>query len=80
MAMLSRYETAIEKGLYKAINELMRLQAARQDATNFTEIGFVSQKTEKMEINQRFPLEKNIEDLQNQNCFKNKRRDEKLTG
>ena len=51
MAMLSRYEAAIEKGLYKALNELIRLQAVRQDATDFTEIGFVSQKTEKMEIN-----------------------------
>lgn len=51
MAMLSRYEAAIEKSLYKALNELIRLQAARQDSIDFTEIGFVSQKTEKMEIN-----------------------------
>jgi len=51
MAILSRYEAAIEKGLYKALNELMRLQAVRKGSTDFTEIGFVSQKTEKTEIN-----------------------------
>ena len=27
---LSRYETAIERGLYKALHELQRLQAARR--------------------------------------------------
>jgi hypothetical protein len=31
MAVLSRYEVAIEKGLYKALNELIRLQELRQD-------------------------------------------------
>lgn len=51
MAVLSRYEVAIEKGLYKALNELIRLQELRQDLSACTEIGFVSQKTEKMEIN-----------------------------
>lgn len=51
MAVLSRYEVAIEKGLYKALNELIRLQELRQDLSECTEIGFVSQKTEKMEIN-----------------------------
>jgi hypothetical protein len=29
---LSRYETAIERGLYKALHELQRLQAARAAA------------------------------------------------
>ena len=28
---LSRYETTIERGLYKALHELQRLQAARHD-------------------------------------------------
>lgn len=51
MVVLSRYEVAIEKGLYKALNELIRLQGLRQDLSACTEIGFVSQKTEKMEIN-----------------------------
>lgn len=51
MAILSRYEVAIEKGLYKALNELMRLQALRQGVSACDEIGFVSQKSEKMEIN-----------------------------
>lgn len=51
MAILSRYEVAIEKGLYKALNELMRLQALRQGVSACAEIGFVSQKSEKTEIN-----------------------------
>lgn len=51
MAVLSRYEVAIEKGLYRALNELMRLQALRQELSACAEIGFVSQKNKKMEIN-----------------------------
>lgn len=54
MAVLSRYETTIEKSLYKALAELMRLQAMRQGLNinpQLTEIGFVSQKLEKAEIN-----------------------------
>ncbi len=31
---ISRYETAIEKSLYKALHELQRLQAARRAAGN----------------------------------------------
>ena len=31
---LSRYETPIEKSLYKALHELQRLQAARQEDGN----------------------------------------------
>ncbi len=58
MAVLSRYETAIEKSLYKAILELTRLQSMRQQslADDFivnpqaNGIGFVSQKLEKAEI------------------------------
>jgi hypothetical protein len=49
MAVLSRYETAIEKSLYKGLAELMRLQALRQGVhinPHLTEIGFVSQKVE----------------------------------
>lgn len=49
MAILSRYEIAIEKSLYKALSELMRLQSIRQGLPFnplFTEIGFVSQKME----------------------------------
>ncbi len=49
MAVLSRYEIAIEKSLYKALTELMRLQAIRQGLPFnplFAEIGFVSQKVE----------------------------------
>jgi hypothetical protein len=33
MAVLSRYEATIERGLYKALHELQRLQAARQGQT-----------------------------------------------
>ena len=54
MAVLSRYETTIVKSLYKALAELMRLQAMRQGVNinpQLTEIGFVSQKIEKAEIN-----------------------------
>ena len=32
---LSRYEAAIERGLYKALHELQRLQAARRGDGNF---------------------------------------------
>lgn len=49
MATLSRYEVAIEKSLYKALAELMKLQAMRQGVQLnplFAEIGFVSQKAE----------------------------------
>lgn len=48
MAVLSRYETALEKSLYKAL-ELMRLQAIRQGvhfSPQITEFGFVSQNDE----------------------------------
>ena len=31
---LSRYETTIERGLYKALHELQRLQAARRAEAN----------------------------------------------
>lgn len=45
MAVLSRYEMAIEKSLYKALAELMRIQAIRQGHFHprFAEFGFVSQ-------------------------------------
>lgn len=45
MAVLSRYEMAIEKSLYKALAELMRLQAIRQGHfhARLSEFGFVSQ-------------------------------------
>jgi hypothetical protein len=49
MAVLSRYEIAIEKSLYKALAELMRLQALRQGVhfnTEMSGIGFVSQNDE----------------------------------
>lgn len=49
MAVLSRYEAAIEKSLYKALAELIRLQALRQGLQlnpQPVDIGFVSQKTE----------------------------------
>lgn len=58
MAVLSRYETAIEKSLYKALSELTRLQLMRQSpvtddyiiTSQTNEIGFVSQKSEEVEI------------------------------
>lgn len=45
MAVLSRYETAIEKSLYKAMAELARLQAVRQGHFHvpLSKFGFVSQ-------------------------------------
>ena len=49
MAVLSRYEIALEKSLYKALAELMRLQAIRQGmhfSPQITEFGFVSQNDE----------------------------------
>jgi hypothetical protein len=49
MAVLSRYEIAIEKSLYKALAELMRLQALRQGVhfnPEMSGIGFVSQNDE----------------------------------
>lgn len=49
MAVLSRYEIALEKSLYKAIAELMRLQAIRQGvhfSLQIPGIGFVSQNGE----------------------------------
>lgn len=49
MTVLSRYEMAIEKSLYKALAELIRLQAIRQEvhfSPPITEIGFVSQNGE----------------------------------
>lgn len=33
MTAFSRYETTLERGLYKALHELQRLQAARDGAT-----------------------------------------------
>lgn len=49
MAVLSRYEVTIEKSLYKALAELMKLQAMRQGVQLnplFAETGFVLQKAE----------------------------------
>lgn len=49
MAVLSRYEIALEKSLYKALAELIRLQAIRQGvhfSPQITEFGFVSQNDE----------------------------------
>ena len=39
MVILSRYESALERGLFKALHELQRLQAARQgDAVSLPEV------------------------------------------
>lgn len=49
MVVLSRYEIAIERSLYRALEELMKLQAIRQGlhmTPQFVKIGFVSQNDE----------------------------------
>ena len=42
LSRLARYETTLERGLYRALRELERLQADRLDSAGYT---FVSQKT-----------------------------------